>query len=69
MSEDEITGKAKGGTEVNVGVQVNVDPWQLYQRALEEVEVDEIEERIREVENAGKRNIKVGEEVRGEGIR
>jgi hypothetical protein len=47
----EEAGKAKGKTEVNVGVQVNnFDPWQLYQKALKEVVVDEIEEAIARVE-------------------
>ena len=41
----EEAGKAKGRTEVNVGVQVN-DPYAVYKKALEEVEVDEVEQRI-----------------------
>jgi hypothetical protein len=50
----EEAGKARGNnkTEVNVGVAVMVDPFALYKRALEEVRVDEVEERIREIEGS-----------------
>ena len=44
----EAAGKAKGGVKVDVANQVNVvaDPWQLYQKALEESKDDPVEARI-----------------------
>ena len=43
----EAAGKAKGTTNVNVGVGVNIeDPTKVWQRLLAEVQRDEIEERI-----------------------
>ena len=59
----EAAGKAKGKTEVNVGVVV--DPYSLYKKAVEDVEQDMVEQRI-EQEQIEVKDVEVKDESNGE---